>query len=111
MSTRPPEPSAPLTTGVRRLGPVARFFVYGLIGLCVEFLFTSIVDLVAGQGDLRLRGYSYIWMVPIWGAGVLFGEWLCLVQLRARIGRCVRGLVYMAVCFTIEYAAGALLMS
>ena len=95
--------------GARRLGPWMRFFLYGLLGWCVECFFTSVVDLASGAGDLRLKGYSYLWMHPIWGAGILASERLCPALRRAGLGRFARVLVYMVLCFAVEYASGAAL--
>jgi len=94
-----------------RLGPAARFLVYGLIGISVECLFSSVMDLATGSGDLRLRGYSYLWMHPIWGGSVLLGERLALVMRRHGLGVVTRGFVYMLVCFALEYVAGAVLVA
>lgn len=98
-------------SGDQRLGLLGRFVVYGLLGWCIECLFTSVVDLATGAGDLRLMGYSYLWMHPIWGAGLLAGERLTLMLQRAGVSRATRALVGMAVCFAVEYSAGALLVA
>lgn len=97
--------------GGQQLGLLARFVIYGLIGWCIECFFTSVVDLASGAGDLRLKGYSYLWMHPIWGVGLLLGERLLQALRRARLTRATRALVGMAVCFSVEYAAGALLVA
>jgi len=97
------------SAGSRRLGPWMRFFLYGQLGWCVECFFTSVVDLASGAGDLRLKGYSYLWMHPIWGAGILASERLCPALRRAGLGRFARVLVYMVLCFAVEYTSGALL--
>ncbi|HYI00323.1 putative ABC transporter permease [Hyalangium sp.] len=103
--------SEQLGTGGQRLGLLGRFIVYGLVGWCIECCFTSVVDLATGAGDWRLKGYSYLWMHPIWGVGLLLGEHLAVALERARISRISRALVGMAVCFTVEYVAGALLVA
>ena len=97
------------SAGARRLGPWMRFFLYGLLGWCVECFFTSVVDLASGAGDLRLKGYSYLWMHPIWGAGILASERLCPLLRRAGLGRFARVGVYTVLCFAVEYASGAAL--
>lgn len=97
--------------GDQPLGWLGRFVVYGLLGWCVECLFTSVVDLASGAGDLRLMGHSYLWMHPIWGVGLLLGEKLTLSLQRAGISRATRALVGMAVCFAVEYLAGATLVA
>ncbi|MBN1205730.1 MAG: hypothetical protein JXB05_12505 [Myxococcaceae bacterium] len=97
--------------GGQRLGLLGRFAVYGLLGWCIECLFTSVVDLATGAGDLRLMGYSYLWMHPIWGAGLLLGEQLVTMMHRVRLSRATRTLVGMGVCFAVEYATGAALVA
>jgi uncharacterized membrane protein len=97
--------------GGQRLGLLGRFIIYGLVGWCIECFFTSVLDLATGAGDLRLMGYSYLWMHPIWGAGLLLGERLTLSLQRARLSRATRALVGMALCFSVEYVAGAALLA
>ncbi|WP_224371547.1 putative ABC transporter permease [Hyalangium versicolor] len=97
--------------GDQRLGWLGRFIVYGLLGWCIECLFTSVLDLATGVGDLRLMGYSYLWMHPIWGAGLLLGERLTGMLQRVGLSRATRALVGMAVCFAVEYVAGAVLVA
>ncbi|WP_224240624.1 putative ABC transporter permease [Hyalangium gracile] len=97
--------------GEQSLGLLGRFAVYGLLGWCIECLFTAVMDLATGAGDLRLKGYSYLWMHPIWGAGLLLGEQLSLMLQRLGVSRATRALVGMALCFTVEYVTGALLVA
>ncbi|MDC0712178.1 hypothetical protein POL68_27170 [Stigmatella sp. ncwal1] len=104
------ERQMPLGAG-QPLGPFARFIVYGLIGWCIECLFTSLVDLATGAGDLRLRGYSYLWMHPIWGVGLLLGEQLVGVMKRAGLSRLPRAALGMVLCFSVEYLTGAVLVA
>jgi len=91
----------------RALKLYEKFFIYGGIGWCIELIFTSIASQVEGDGDITLRGYSYLWMPFIWGTGTILVE---------RVGQRVkdykwylRGSVYALVCFGVEYAAGILL--
>ena len=41
--------------------------IFGSIGLSLEVLFTAACDFATTR-DRRLRGYSYIWMFPIYAA-------------------------------------------
>jgi uncharacterized membrane protein len=95
--------------GGQRLGLLGRFIVYGLVGWCIECFFTSVLDLITGAGDLRLMGYSYLWMHPIWGGGLLLGERLTQSLQRASVSRATRSLVGMALFFAVEYVSGAAL--
>jgi hypothetical protein len=93
----------------RPLSAPLRFLVYGLLGWCVELLFTCLYDLALGQNTLRLQGYTYLWMHPVWGVGVLACERV-LHALRAwRVPYALRGLCFALFAFTVEYTSGALL--
>jgi uncharacterized membrane protein len=81
------------------------------MGLCIECCFTSAVDLATGAGDLRLKGYSYLWMHPIWGATLLLAEYLMGLLQRMWLSRLTRAFIAMAASFAIEYATGALLVA
>jgi hypothetical protein len=49
-----------------------RALVYGVVGVASEVVFTGARD-SALRRDWRLRGHSYLWMVPIYGlSAVLF---------------------------------------
>jgi Putative ABC-transporter type IV len=104
-------------------GPGLTFLLYGLFGWCAEIVWTAGYDLVSGtrraEGDvvgrvpmtrperLRLAGRTYLWMLPIYGAGGL-----CFELVYAQIGPwhwLLRGLVYAVGAFVIEGAAGLLL--
>ncbi len=85
-----------------------RFVLYGLGGWSGEILWTAIRDRVRGRvGDWRLRGTTYLWMFPIYGAISILYEpvhdsirpWLWPA----------RGVVYVLGFFVVEYAAGWLL--
>jgi len=95
----------------QQLSLFARFVIYGLVGWCIECLFTSVMDLASGAGDLRLMGYSYLWMHPIWGLGLLLGERLMGVLQRLGLNRVTRSFIGMGVCFAVEYTMGALLVA
>jgi hypothetical protein len=97
-----------------------RFFLYGLIGWCAEVLWTASYDLVSGTvrdpGDragrvsasrgerLRLTGRTYLWMLPIYGAGGLLFE-RAHDALRATAWP-LRALIYVAGFFAGEALAG-----
>ena len=91
---------------LRRLTILERAFLYGLAGLCVEVVFTAVVEAVSGPLDPRLVGQTYLWMLPIWAVGLLgverLGPYLGAKQLRWPW----RALVYVLGAFAIEYASG-----
>jgi uncharacterized membrane protein len=84
-----------------------RFAVYGLLGWCMEIVFTATRRAVSGRGDRRLWGESYLWMHPIYGAGGLAME--VVHRGTRRRPWWVRAIAYAASCLAIEYVAGWLL--
>lgn len=82
----------------------ARFIIYGLTGWCTEVFWTGLGSLLSG--DLRLQGWTYIWMFPIYGLAIF------LEPIHNRIRNwpvVLRGGVYTLLIFTIEYSTGWLL--
>ncbi len=85
-----------------------RFVIYGLLGWCVEIVWTALAGTLNGtQRGWRLAGVTYLWMFPIYGLlaplyepahDALRGHpWL------------IRGLVYATGFMAIEYVSGWLL--
>ena len=54
---------------------VRRFLAWGLLGWALEVGFTSISDTV-WMRDRRMKGHSYLWMLPIYGSGGMLLEGL-----------------------------------
>jgi uncharacterized membrane protein len=85
-----------------------RFILYGLGGWCAEIVFTATRDRVRGRvSDWKLKGTTYLWMLPIYGSIVFLYE-----PVHDAIRQWpwpLRGLVYMVGFFAIEYLAGWLL--
>ena len=82
-----------------------RFFLYGLLGWTVEILFTAISSKLRGRAEgWRLRGWTYLYMFPIYG--------LCAPLFEPAHDRLrhlpwpLRGLIWTAGIFAVEYAAG-----
>ena len=87
------------------MGRLGRAVTYGLLGWCIEIVFTALQDQKQGKGDAKLEGRSYLWMPPVYAAGGLACE-----AVGAAMGRrpwWQRGLAYAVACFGIEYASGA----
>jgi uncharacterized membrane protein len=87
----------------RGLNYLERFIVYGCLGLCVEIVFTSIGSLIY-DNNLILKGYTYLWMIPVWAAG-LFALG-CVHKYIRNLNILARGLIYMLVCIAVEYLSG-----
>ena len=86
------------------MGPLRRFGIYGLLGWCVEIVFTATRTAVAGTGDRRLQGVSYLWMLPVYGAGGLALE--AVHGGTRRQAWWTRAASYAAACLVLEYASG-----
>ncbi len=87
---------------------VRRFLSYGLLGWALEVGFTSISDNVRMR-DRRLKGHSYLWMLPIYGGGGMLLEALHERLASRGVPRWRRALVYMAGIFGMEYGSAVLL--
>lgn len=82
-----------------------RSIIYGLLGWCMEVVWTAIPT--HRPIDWSLRGHSYIWMLPIYG---LIGPLYEPVHNRLRrVARPVRALVYAVGFITVETIMGTLL--
>lgn len=83
---------------------IKRYFLYGLLGWSLEIIWTGFDSLV--HGDLRLMGFTNLWMFFIYGSAV-FLEPLHdhIVDWRWPW----RGLVWLCVIWGIEYFTGLFL--
>jgi len=100
--------------------PIAlRALFYGSLGVAAEVVFTATcarlgivltpdLDDPEGRTGWRLKGHSFAWMLPIYGAGLLLFE----VVHDAVRGEpwVVRGLLYVVVLYAIELAASLALV-
>lgn len=85
-----------------------RFCIYGLFGWCFEVVWTAVTEKASGrQRDWRLTGHSYLWMFPIYGLLAPLGEPVHNF-IRPHFWA-LRGLVYLAGIWAVEFAGGWLL--
>lgn len=82
------------------------FLKCGVLGWCLEILFTALQSL--RRRELTLKGTTSLWMFPIYGAGCLLTPLFRLMRLRPWP---VRGLFYAGLIFTGEYLSGKYLQS
>lgn len=80
------------------------FFKCGLIGLCIEILFTGCDS--ALHHDYRMTGHSSILMFPIYGAAALIEP---VSRILKKQNTFIRGTVYMIGIFAAEFTSGKLL--
>lgn len=75
--------------------------LYGCLGLAAEVVFTSFA-----HPSWSLIGYSYTWMLIVWASGIFTMGFTHKYINEFNI--IVRALIYMMLCFFIEYAFGML---
>jgi hypothetical protein len=78
-----------------------RFLFYGLLGWTSEIVFTGLDSLV--RGDLRLIGFTNLWMFLIYGLAVFFEPLHALI---AKWPWPLRGLFWMLLIYGGEYLSG-----
>jgi len=84
---------------------IKRFFLYGFSGWCLEIIFTGLDSLI--HGDLRLIGFTNLWMFAIYGLAILFEP------LHDRISHWNwpwRGLFWLTLIWAMEYFTGLFLV-
>lgn len=84
---------------------LTRFLIYGALGWVVEIVWTGLGSLL--RRDPRLVATTYLWMFPIYGGGALLFERLYPVI--ADQPWPLRGLVWTAAIFALEYVSGWLI--
>lgn len=85
---------------------LTRTLLLACLGLALEVVFTAATDRAQAQG-WRLRGFTYVWMLPIY---MLVYPALC--WLYPRVGSWsfgARGALYAAIILLVEWASGWLL--
>jgi uncharacterized membrane protein len=85
-----------------------RFLAYGFVGWAVEVGFTALSD-SSWLRDRRLRGHTYLWMLPIYGGGGLLLERLHDRLSSRGVPRWARALAYMGGIYGVEFGSAALL--
>lgn len=97
-----------------------RFVFYACLGVAAEIVFTAAcaklglaltwdLDEPAARTSWRLKGHSFVWMVPIYGFGLLAFERVHDVLRSAPWG--VRGAGYVLGLYVLELACGAMLLA
>ena len=80
------------------------FLKCGLIGWCLEILFTSLAELA--RGNFTLIGTTSLWMFPIYGSMAMLHPFIKKLQ---SLTLPVRGSIYALAIFLGEYISGRLL--
>ncbi len=82
------------------------FIIFGFLGIFAEVVFTAIIDSIIKK-DPILKGCSYLWMFPIYGAAGLLIKFLFFVF--AENNWFFRGAIYAAYIIAGEFATGSFL--
>lgn len=83
-----------------------RFILFGIVGIFGEVFFTAFQSIFKTR-RLRLQGFSFIWMFPIYGLlAFLFPP---LYGAISHYAWPLRGLIYMAGIYLVEYLSGTIL--
>ncbi len=80
---------------------LTRYIIYGLAGWCIEVFWTGIGSFL--RGDVELRGWTYLWMFPIYGLAIVLEPLHNQMRTWPII---LRGGVYTLFIFAIEYSTG-----
>ncbi len=83
---------------------IKNFLKCGLIGWCMEILFTAAGAL--RRRDYTLKGNTSLWMFPIYGCASFLAPLFRLLHSKAIW---IRGLVYTGLIFIMEFFSGTLL--
>ena len=84
---------------------IERYVIYGLLGLNLEVLWTGATSLFGS--DANLMGHTSIWMFFIYGTAVFLLE--PVYKKINTLQWYIRGAIWVAVIFVIEFAAGIIL--
>ncbi|MDR3091743.1 MAG: putative ABC transporter permease [Clostridiales bacterium] len=83
---------------------IKNFVIYGLLGLCMEVVFTGLASVARRDG--RLSCVTSLWMFFIYGLAAFF---LPVMDFLSEYPIFARGAVYSVCIFAVEYAAGSAL--
>lgn len=80
---------------------IKRFIIYGLLGWSIEVFWTGLSSLL--NGDLRLGGYSNLWMFFIYGCAVFLEPIHDIIYKWRWIAR---GFIWLLIIWGLEYTSG-----
>ena len=83
---------------------VIKFFIYGILGLFMEIIWTGLGSLI--KKDFKLRASTSVWMLFVYGLAV-FLEPVC--DIAKPLPVYARGCAYVLCFFAIEFMTGAVL--
>lgn len=84
----------------------ALFITFGILGIFGEVVFTALISIFKTR-RLRLFGFSFLWMFPVYGLVAIMGP--PLFHHASHFPLVIRGLIYMLVFYAVEYISGTVL--
>ncbi|MBV8194737.1 MAG: hypothetical protein JOY80_04340 [Candidatus Dormibacteraeota bacterium] len=88
----------------RPLTRLERAAFYGALGWATEVAFSGVQGVLRSDRDWRLRGHSYLWMLPIYGLAAFLFEPAHDLARRRSVWQ--RAALYAAGFSAVEYATG-----
>ena len=83
---------------------IKKFFTCGIVGWCLEILYTAWYALK--RQDYRLKGNTSLWMFPIYGLAALLSPLSSLLKKKPLF---LRGCIYTFFIFLTEFVTGKFL--
>ena len=84
---------------------IFKLFIHcGILGWCIEILYTSLKMLQ--RRNFHLNGSTSLWMFPIYGSAAFLRP---LHKMLASFSVCLRGTVYAFIIYLAEYTSGKIL--
>jgi uncharacterized membrane protein len=85
------------------------FIKFATFGVTCEIIFTALVDMKDAiknktKPNFALKGFSYIWMIPIYGLVAFVGP--LLIEPAQSFPYLLRLSIYTSVIFVVEYITG-----
>jgi uncharacterized membrane protein len=85
-----------------------RFIAYGALGWCLEVIFTGVWNVVRNR-DRYATAQTYLWMLPIYGAGGCLLETAHHALVGAQVAWWLRGFAYLGIIYSLEFVSGTVL--
>jgi uncharacterized membrane protein len=85
---------------------IISFLLMGCLGITTEIFFTAIYDIVMNKSEnpMILKGYSYIWMFPIYGLSAL--TFPVIAKKLSPLPQMIRSLIVGIGILVVEYISG-----
>lgn len=91
---------------------MSKFIKFATFGITSEVVFTALYDVIVAYSngtdiDWNLKGFTYIWMIPLYGLVALLAP--IVIDRTQHIPILIRLLLYSMVIFFVEYTSGLII--